>query len=93
VSDEQKEQAKEALSTAAKEEGTKAVKEAIKGTEAEKALNKVLGKDSTDSGATTLPVTKEEVKKEVEEKKEEVKQKVEEEAKKKIQNLLKRKDN
>lgn len=47
VSTEQKEQVKDAVTTAAKEEGTKAVKEAIKGTEAEKMLNKVLGKSDT----------------------------------------------
>jgi hypothetical protein len=94
VMDSQKEQAKEAAVNAAKEEGAKALQKAVKGTEAEKALNKILGgskKDSTatgDTATTTTPAipNKEEVK-------EEVQQKVEDEAKKKIQNLLKRKKN
>ncbi len=92
VMDDQKEQAKEALTDAAKAEGTKALEKAVKGTEAEKALQTILGKkDSTgsDTAKSTIPVTKEEV----QEKKEEVKQKVEDEAKKKIQNLLKKKNN
>ncbi len=93
VMEEQKAQVKEALTAAAKEEGAKALKEAVKGTDVEKTINKVLGKDAADTtaGDSAIPVTKEEVKQEVEEKKEEVKQKVEEEAKKKIQNLLRRK--
>ena len=92
VMDDQKAQAKEAATTAAREEGAKVLEKAVKGTEAEKALNTILGKkDSTgaDSANSTIPVTKEEVK----EKQEEVKEKVEEEAKKKIRNLLKKKDN
>jgi uncharacterized protein involved in outer membrane biogenesis len=94
VMDEQKEQAKEAAVNAAKEEGTKALQKAVKGTEAEKALNTILGgkkenKDSTASPGDTaktatpsVPVTKEEVK-----------QRVEEEAKSKIKGLLNRKKN
>jgi hypothetical protein len=90
----QQEQVKEAAVTAAKEEGTKALQKAVKGTEAEKTLNKILGgkeekKDSTASTpkadttkAVTTPPTTEEVQK-----------KVEDEAKKKIQNLLKKKKN
>lgn len=86
---EQKEQVKEAVSTAAKEEGAKAIQKAVKGTEAEKIVESILGsnkKDTTNTATdttkkTTAPVT------------EEVKQKVEDEAKKKIQNLLKRKKN
>ncbi len=86
VSTEQKEQAKEVATNVAKEQGAKVLKEAVKGTEAEKALNKILGgskKDSTgtkDTAKTVVPPAAE------------VKKKVETEAKKKIQNLLKKKD-
>jgi hypothetical protein len=59
VSAEQKEQVKEAVTTAAKEEGTKAIKEAVKGTEAEKVLDKVLGKKDTTKTDTTKAVTTE----------------------------------
>lgn len=93
IMDEQKAQAKEALTNVAKEEGKKAIEEVVKGTEVEKALNKALGKDPADTTSTAIPTTKEEVKKEVEEAREEVKKKVEDEAKKKIQNLLRKKDN
>jgi hypothetical protein len=93
MDDTQKEQVKEAATAAAKEEGTKALQKAVKGTEAEKTLNKILGKteakDSaaaagTDTAKTTAPIPATQ---------EEVKQKVEDEAKKKIQNLLKKKKN
>jgi len=86
VMDEQTDQAKEAVKKAAQEEGTKAIEKAVKGTEAENIVKDILGtkkdtaKTTTDT-ATAKPVTTEEV----------VKEKVEEEAKKKIQNLLKRK--
>jgi hypothetical protein len=84
--DEQKQQVKEAVTEAVKEEGTKAVQDAVKGTEAEKIVENLLGgkKDSTatDSAQTSQPtVTSEDLKK-----------KAEEEAKKKIQNLLKKKN-
>jgi hypothetical protein len=89
IATEQKEQAKEAVTNAAKEEGGKALQKAVKGTEAEKIVGAILGgkkKDSTsaptDTTKATAPATTEEVK-----------QKVEDEAKKKIQNLLKRKKN
>jgi hypothetical protein len=89
VMDEQKEQVKEAVTDAAKEEATKQIQKAVKGTEAEKALNKILGGNKNDSTATdttkstpaTVPTTTE------------VKEKVEEEAKKKVLNLLKKKGN
>lgn len=85
VMDEQADQVREAVKEAAKEEGTRAIEEAVKGTEAEKIVKDILGtrKDTTKVGDTTAaqPVTTEEA----------VKEKVEEEAKKKIQNLLKRK--
>lgn len=89
VADEQKAQVKEAVTNTAKSEGEKVLKEAVKGTEAEelvsgilggnKAENKAAGTDSTN--ATAAPEPKEEVKKQLED-----------EARKKIQNLLKRKD-
>jgi hypothetical protein len=61
VTAEQKEQVKEAVKETAKEEGKKAVEQAVKGTEAEKVLNKVLGKSDTtktDTTKTTSPVKK-----------------------------------
>lgn len=84
VATDQKAQVKEAATNAVKEQGTKALQEAVKGTEAEKALNSILGtkKDTSargDTAKTTAPV------------KEQVKDKVEDAAKQKIQNLLKRK--
>ena len=87
VMDEQSEQVKDAVKEAAKEQGTKAIEKAVKGTEAEKIVKDILGggskKDSVKTSDTTKaqPATTEEA----------VKEKVEEEAKKKIQNLLKRK--
>lgn len=83
--DEQKEQVKEAVKDVVKEEGTKAIEKAVKGTEAEKVLKDILGnrKDTTQNADTvSTPATTEEA----------VKEKVEDEAKKKIQNLLKRKN-
>jgi hypothetical protein len=85
---EQKEQAKEAVTNVAKEEGTKAIQKAVKGTEAEKIIGGILGnkKDSTttttktDTAKTTAPA-------------QDVKKQVEDEAKKKIQGLLKKKKN
>jgi uncharacterized protein involved in outer membrane biogenesis len=92
ISEEQKEQVKEAVTNAAKEEGTKALQKAVKGTEAEKVLGKILGsktdakkdsanKTTTDTTKTSTPDAGD------------VKKQVEDEAKKKIQNLLKRKKN
>jgi uncharacterized protein involved in outer membrane biogenesis len=57
VGTEQKEQVKDAVSTAAKEEGTKAIEKAVKGTEAEKVLNKVLGKSDTSKTKTDTTKT------------------------------------
>ncbi|HPH45398.1 MAG TPA: AsmA-like C-terminal region-containing protein [Chryseolinea sp.] len=83
--DDQKKQAQEAVTNAAKEEGTKAVQKAVKGTDAEKIVEGLLGgnkKDTvkTDSTQTATPT-------------EDLTKKAEEEAKKKIQNLLKKKKN
>lgn len=86
IMDEQKEQVKEAVKDVVKEEGTKAIEKAVKGTKAEKVLKDILGnkKDTTQNADTvSAPATTEEA----------VKEKVEDEAKKKIQNLLKRKKN
>jgi uncharacterized protein involved in outer membrane biogenesis len=92
VMDEQKAQAKEAVTEAAKQEATKQIQKAVKGTEAEKALNTILGgnkKDTanatTDTTKATTPVTVPTAT--------EVKEKVNEEAKKKVLNLLKKKGN
>ncbi|MBA4054954.1 MAG: hypothetical protein C0490_09605 [Marivirga sp.] len=85
----QKAQATEAVTAAAKEEGKKAIEKAVKGTEAEEIVKDILGggkkTDSTkvaDTTKTTAPATTEDVQKAVED-----------EAKKKIQNLLKKKKN
>jgi uncharacterized protein involved in outer membrane biogenesis len=86
VMTEQTEQVKDAAKEIAKEQGTKAIEKAVKGTEAEKVLKDILGskKDTTKNADTSAaPVKTEEA----------VKQQVEDEAKKKIQNLLKRKKN
>jgi uncharacterized protein involved in outer membrane biogenesis len=80
--DDQKKLAQEAATNAAKEEGTKAVQKAVKGTDAEKIVGGLLGtkKDTvkTDSTKTTTPT-------------EDIEKKAAEEATKKIQNLLKKK--
>lgn len=87
IMDDQKKQVEQAATNVVKEEGTKAIQKAVKGTEAEKVLKDILGgskkdtaKTKADTAKTTLPTTTEDVKK-----------KAEDEAKKKIQNFLKRK--
>lgn len=47
VMDEQKQQVKDAATAAAKEEGTKAIEKAVKGTDAEKIVGSILGKKDT----------------------------------------------
>lgn len=89
ILDDQKQQAKDAAVTAAKEEGTKALEKAVKGTDAEKVLQNILGKDKNDTTATASDTTKAKPANT----EEALKQKVEDEAKKKIQNLLKKKKN
>jgi uncharacterized protein involved in outer membrane biogenesis len=79
VMDEQKQQVKEAVTSAAKEEGTKALEKAVKGTEAEKVLNKVLGKSDTAKTDTTKTTT--------------TKTQTVEDAKNAIKSLLKKKKN
>jgi hypothetical protein len=90
IMDEQKDQAKEAVTNAAKEEGTKAIQKAVKGTEAEKIIGNILG-TKKDSTATTAPADT--TKATTATSAEDLKKQAEEEAKKKIQNLLKRKKN
>lgn len=92
VMDEQAEQVKDAVTEAAREEGTKAIQKAVKGTEAEKIVGSILGgrKDSTQAGGDSVQATPKEA---VRQKIEEEKKKVEEEARQKIQNLLNRKKN
>jgi uncharacterized protein involved in outer membrane biogenesis len=87
IMEEQKEQAKEAAVTAAKEEGTKVLEKAVKGTEAEKIVGGLLGKDTTTAKKTTTDTTKTTTAEQ------DVKKNVEDEAKKKIQGLLKKKKN
>ena len=90
ASAEQKEQAKEVAKNVVKEEGARALEKAVKGTEAEKVLKGNLGgdkKDSTKNADTTKATATQPATTEA------VKQKVEDEAKKKIQNLLKKKKN
>ncbi|MBT1685279.1 AsmA family protein [Dawidia soli] len=80
VMDEQKQQVKDAATAAVKEEGTKALQNAVKGTEAEKTINKLLGKDTaktTAKGDTTKATQEKQV----------------EDAKNLIKGLLKKKKN
>ncbi len=55
---EQTEAAKEAVKEKAKEEGTKAIQDAVKGTKAEETVNKILGKKTTSSDSTKSDSTK-----------------------------------
>ncbi len=84
IMDEQKEQAKEAVTAAAKEEATKKATELAKGTEAEKVVNTLLGGDAKAAGTDSTKTTTT---------KEDLTKKAQEEATKKIQNLLKKKKN
>lgn len=84
---EQKEQAKEAITNAAKEEGQKQLEKAVKGTEAEKYVKDILGTSKKDSTVATTDTTKT-----APSATEQVQKKLEEDAKKKIQNLLKKKN-
>ena len=83
----QKEQAKEAVTAAAKEEGQKALEKAVKGTEAEKIVGDILGKNKKPDSTTVADTTKAAVPAT-----ENVQKQLEEDAKKKIQNLLKKKN-
>jgi hypothetical protein len=79
VMDDQKQQVKEAATVAVKEEGTKALQQAVKGTEAEKTINKLLGKDTTKTKTDTTKAATQE--------------KQVEDAKNLIKGLLKKKKN
>jgi len=85
LADDQKKQATEAVTNAAKDEGQKALQQAVKGTDAEKLVNDFLGgkKDTTQTKTDSTQATPDQ----------DLKKKVEEDAKKKIQNLLKKKNN
>ncbi len=79
----QKEQVQEAVTAAAKEEGQKALEKAVKGTDAEQIVKDILGggkaQDSTKVADTTKTTSTD------------TQKQLEEEARKKIQNLLKKK--
>ncbi len=87
--EDQKEQLKEAAAETAKEEGTKALEKAVKGTDAEKVVKDILGSSSKDSTKATPADTTAAAKKTASE---DVEKQVEDEAKKKIQNFLKKKN-
>lgn len=86
IADEQKEQVKEAVTNVAKEEAGKALEKAVEGTKAEELVKGILGGNKTDSAAAKTDSAN------VASEPAAVKDKLEEEAKKKIQNLLKRKN-
>lgn len=58
VTTEQKEQVKEVVTEKAKEEGTKAIQDAVKGTKAEDVVNKILGNPKSASDTTKTDTTK-----------------------------------
>jgi hypothetical protein len=87
--EDQKEQLKEAAVETAKEEGTKALEKAVKGTEAEKIVKDILGSSSKDSAKTGQPDTTATANKTATE---DAQKQLEDEAKKKIQNFLKKKN-
>src|SRR5690606_34783487 len=58
VTTEQKEQVKEVVTEKAKEEGTKAIQDAVKGTKDEDVVNKILGNPKSASDTTKTDTTK-----------------------------------
>ena len=78
----QKEQAKEAVTAAAKEEGQKALEKAVKGTDAEKIVSDILGGGKSQDSTKVADTTRTDA---------DVQKQLEDEARKKIQNLLKKK--
>lgn len=86
IADEQKEQVKEAVTNVAKDEAAKAVEKAVKGTEAEELVKGILGGDKADTAAAAKSDSAESSGEPAD-----LKQQVEDEAKKKIQDLLRRK--
>jgi hypothetical protein len=94
VLDEQKQQARDAVTSAAEEKGKEVLQDALKGTEAEKLVGDLLGtrkKDSTSTDSTSLKTVISVTKDDAKEKAEEEAKKLQEDAQKKIQNLLKKK--
>jgi hypothetical protein len=81
--DDQKAQVKDAATAAVKEEGTKAIEKAVKGTEAEKVVKDILGGGKTQDSTKLMDTTKTATP--------DAQKQLEDEAKKKIQNLLKKK--
>jgi len=81
IADEQKQQVKDAATAAAKEEGTKAIEQAVKGTDAEKIVGSILGKKDTAKTKTDTTKTTTTPKQQVED------------AKNAIKGLLKKKKN
>lgn len=81
VASEQKEQVKDAVTATAKEEGTKAIEKAVKGTEAEKIVGGLLGKKDTTKTKTDSTKTTTSQEKKVED------------AKKAVEGLFKKKKN
>lgn len=79
IMDEQKQQVKEAATAVVKEEGTKAIEKAVKGTEAEKIVGTILGKSDTSKTKSDTTQTQQ--------------QKQVEDAKSLIKGLLKKKKN
>lgn len=86
IADEQKAQVQEAVTNVAKEEAGKALEKAVKGTEAEELVKGILGGNKADSAAASEPDSTK-----VASESADVKEQLEVEAKKKIQDLLKRK--
>ncbi len=81
IADEQKQQVKDAATAAVKEEGTKAIEQAVKGTDAEKIVGSILGKKDTAKTKTDTTKTTTTPKQQVED------------AKNAIKGLLKKKKN
>jgi hypothetical protein len=96
IMDEQKQQLRDAVTSAAEEKGREMLQDALKGSEAEKRIGDLLGTkkkgtDSTGTDSTVLPITVPITKDEAKEKAEEEAKKLQEEAQQKIKNLLKKK--
>lgn len=85
IADEQKEQVKEAVKNVAKEEAGKALEKAVEGTKAEDLVKGILGGDKKDTTTSSQPDSARAAGEP------DVKQQLEDEAKKKIENLLRRK--
>ena len=96
IMDEQKQQMRDAVTSAAEEKGKEVLQDALKGSEAEKRIGDLLGTqkkgtDSTGTDSTVLPISVPITKDEAKEKAEEEAKKLQDEAQQKIKNLLKKK--